>query len=167
MFTHYYRRILAVLVFVLSLNSLGGSPSSTQAITSPSTLLSLYPRQASLPTQRPFQVDPPLQDVAAVTAGNYHTCALTNGGGVKCWGLNEDGQVGDGTTTQHGAPVDVSGLASDVVAVTAGGYHTCAVTSGGGVKCWGDNWAGQAGDETTDDRNTPVDVSGLSSGIVR
>ncbi|MEO8604797.1 MAG: hypothetical protein ABI629_19665, partial [bacterium] len=96
---------------------------------------------------------------AALAAGGSHNCALTAGGGLKCWGANYAGQLGDATTTLRTTPVDVSGLSSGVLALAAGRSHTCALTAGGGVKCWGYNGYGQLGDATTTLRTTPVDVS--------
>jgi alpha-tubulin suppressor-like RCC1 family protein len=102
--------------------------------------------------------------VAAVVAGASHSCALTLAGGVKCWGRNGEGQMGDGTTTTRTTPVDVDGLTSGVVALSAGSYFTCALTAAGGVKCWGFNYDGQLGDTTTASRALPVWVAGLTSG---
>ena len=103
--------------------------------------------------------------VTALAAGGNHTCALTTNGGVKCWGYNANGQLGDGTQETRLLPVDVSGLDSGVVAITAAHSHTCALTNSGGVKCWGWNFQGQLGDGTTTDRLTPVNVTDLASGI--
>ncbi len=103
--------------------------------------------------------------VRAVGAGVGHTCALTQAGAVKCWGWNELGQLGDGTTTDRRTPTDVVGLASGVVAIAVGGNHSCALTDGGAVKCWGANADGQIGDTTKANRSSPSTVSGLESGV--
>lgn len=83
-----------------------------------------------------------------VSAGGLHTCAITSSGDAKCWGLNEYGELGDGATENLNSfdPVKVIGLPYGVKAISAGFYHTCALTPSGGVICWGDNYWGQLGD---------------------
>ena len=106
-----------------------------------------------------------LTDVVDLAAGSQHTCALTIGGRVKCWGNNQDGQLGDGTQINRRTPEDVVGLMGTVKKVSAGSRHTCALTMAETVKCWGNNHDHQLGDGTTVDRVTPVDVLGLTSGM--
>ena len=101
-----------------------------------------------------------------ISAGVSHTCALTTVGAVKCWGLNDQGQLGDNSTTSRLTAVEVSALSNGVVALAAGISHTCALTTAGGVKCWGLNSSGQLGDGITAQRSTHVDVSGLGAGAV-
>lgn len=101
----------------------------------------------------------------AVGAGGIHTCALTKDNGAKCWGGNSFGQLGDGTNTKRWTPLDVTSLSSGVQTIAVGFDHSCAVTTVGGVKCWGSNNFGRLGDGTTTNRWTPVDVSELDKGI--
>lgn len=104
--------------------------------------------------------------VVSLAGGTYHVCAVMSAGPVKCWGRNLEGQLGDGTTTDRLTPVAVTGLSSGVRSLQGGWYYTCALTTAGGVKCWGANSSGQLGDGTFTSRNIPADVSGLGSGVV-
>lgn len=105
-------------------------------------------------------------EVVQISAGGYHTCAVTTSGAAKCWGYNASGQLGDGTTTNRFVPITVSGLTSGVASVVAGDSHTCAVTDAGAAKCWGSNDYGKLGDGTTSRSLTPVSVLGLTSGVL-
>ncbi len=96
--------------------------------------------------------------VIAVSSGFSFTCVLTTEGGVKCWGFNDQGQLGDGTTISRRTPRDVLGLDKGVAAIATeiGQFaHACALMTNGGVKCWG-------GEEI---RTSPVDVLGFSTNV--
>ena len=101
--------------------------------------------------------------VVQIATGETHTCALTSDGRVYCWGFNYFGGLGDGTTTTRLVPTAVAtsgALAGKTVTqVSTGAVHTCALTSDGGLYCWGYNGAGQIGDGSTTDRNAPVAVA--------
>jgi alpha-tubulin suppressor-like RCC1 family protein len=103
--------------------------------------------------------DFPLPVGPFIAAGHDHTCAITSTGATLCWGLNQDGQLGDGTRTQRTAPTPVAGPTS-FVALTAGVRHTCGLDASGTAWCWGDNTFGQLGDGTRTDRLAPAAVSG-------
>ncbi len=107
--------------------------------------------------------------ISSIYAGKYgdtrHYCAITSLGAVKCWGKNTNGQLGIGSTTDATAPTDVSVSASAVTKLALGESYTCALITGGSVKCWGYNAHGELGDNSTTQRTSPVDVSGLSSGV--
>jgi alpha-tubulin suppressor-like RCC1 family protein len=106
----------------------------------------------------------PLTGVATVSAGVKHTCALTTSGLVRCWGKDDSGQLGNdigGDTPRPGKVVTVSGPGqlSGVTSLTTGDQHACAVVSGGAVRCWGYDFYGQLGDDTTGtSRQRPVVV---------
>lgn len=104
-----------------------------------------------------------------ISAGGAHTCAIVNLG-VKCWGFNADGQLGDGTRQERHVPVTVFADSNQtplgaVTAMAAGAAHTCAVASGG-VVCWGDNSSGQLGDGSFTDASLPVTAIPAASGMV-
>jgi alpha-tubulin suppressor-like RCC1 family protein len=137
----------------------------------------VYPPHEVPPKDSPVPLEVTgLVDVKNIAAGSNHTCAITKSGGLKCWGWNLEGELGNGnqdtyTGVCHAteAPTDVVGLGSDVVQVAAGSRQTCALTGKGGVKCWGANANYELGTSSVSlDTGSlvPVDVDGLSSGVV-
>ena len=102
---------------------------------------------------------------ASIAAGGYHTCAVTTAGGAKCWGLNNNGQLGIGSTTSTWAPASVSGWGSGVSSLAMGDTHSCLTTATGAAMCWGANGQGQLGNNSTTRSLAPVAVTGLTSGV--
>jgi alpha-tubulin suppressor-like RCC1 family protein len=93
--------------------------------------------------------------------GGYHTCGLDLVGVAYCWGANAAGQLGNGSTTDAGFPMAVSGGLSFATIVAATGNYTCGITTTGAAYCWGKNDLGQLGNGTTNDSALPVAVAGL------
>ena len=118
----------------------------------------------------------------AVTAGGFHTCALLQNGTVQCWGQNDQGQLGNGTmdpsaptvAPRNATPVTVSDI-NNAIAVSAGGWHTCALLQNGTVRCWGQNDFGQLGNGAAITPQTrppiprptpsPVEVIGINTAV--
>jgi alpha-tubulin suppressor-like RCC1 family protein len=93
-----------------------------------------------------------------------YTCAVLTDGTVRCWGSNNVGQLGNGTTTASPIPVTVSGI-STAVAVSSGEWSTCSPMIDGTLRCWGKNDWGQLGNGTTTDSSTPVVVNGINTAV--
>ena len=106
-------------------------------------------------------------DVVQISAGWLHTCAVATNGSAWCWGINNAGQLGNGTQTTSAKPVPVSGLQSGVSRIVAARYHTCAIQNGA-AKCWGLNSStGIPGNGVTGSSvsYTPTTVTGLETGV--
>ncbi|OGQ83460.1 MAG: hypothetical protein A2289_11450 [Deltaproteobacteria bacterium RIFOXYA12_FULL_58_15] len=129
----------------------------------------------------------PISGVVAIDLGDSHGCALLDTGGVKCWGYNSVGAVGDGTRIDRPSAVGVCDSAptptgacecaedvgcdflTGVIGIAAGGGHSCALLGTGEVKCWGQNTAGAAlgcGANATGISSTPNPVQVCESGSV-
>jgi len=116
----------------------------------------------------PVQVTGLPATVAIAVGGNLFgagsSCALTGAGAVFCWGWNDSGQLGNGTTTDSDVPVQVTGLTSGVLAIADNGGSACATLISAQVDCWGDNSVDELGDGSSGGMSAaPVTVSGLTS----
>ena len=103
---------------------------------------------------------------ATVASGKKHNCRLQPDGSLSCWGGNESGGLGDGTTLDRRSPELVTGLGTDVAEVGAGARHTCARLANGSVSCWGGNDLGQTGNTgSTEVLTSPSQVTALGNDI--
>ena len=102
-----------------------------------------------------------LKGVAAVAAGGSTACALMSNGAVRCWGRNSTGQLGNNTLVSAKVPVQVSGIdgvAAKATGIAVGTDFACARISNGTIRCWGNNAAGQLGNNTVIRSKVPVVV---------
>ena len=98
-------------------------------------------------------------NVAQIDLGQQHLCAIIDNGSLNCWGRNTNGQLGNGSggfSQSTGTPswVDL-GVGRTAVAVSSGGFHTCAIVDNGSLYCWGANSNGQLGIGNTVEAHTP------------
>lgn len=103
-----------------------------------------------------------LSEVVQISLGNMHSCALLKGGEVMCWGLNIYGAVGDGTGSSHSFSPKVVKSSLKFSQVVSAGYHSCAISVGGDVLCWGNNDYSQTGHQSPETIEIPSVVLGVS-----
>ena len=113
-------------------------------------------------TSRNLPLDPisGINTVTLIAAGEREACAILADKTILCWGNNDDGQIGDGSTIDRLSPVQVAGIAN-ATSVTVGTFHACALLTDGTVRCSGKNDKGQLGDGTTTSSAVPVTVKAL------
>ena len=114
----------------------------------------------------PVAVSLPAGRTAKVLAvGSEHTCAILSNDSAMCWGENNYGQVGNGTTGSDQTLPNYVAIPNGrtATALALGSYHSCAILDDGSAMCWGRNIYGHLGDGTNTDSNTPVAV-GLPAG---
>jgi alpha-tubulin suppressor-like RCC1 family protein len=100
---------------------------------------------------------PGLRAVVQLAAGNVHTCGVTADRHLYCWGANDEGEIGDGSTTMRTRPALVP--LGDVKKIALGRRHgSCALLADGEVRCWGTNHNGEIGDGTSEMRLFPTPV---------
>ena len=121
------------------------------------------------PTDHPLSLVPVqvmgISNMVAVAVGDSHSVSLKNDGTVWCWGMNDKGQLGDGTTIQRSRPSQVPNL-NGIVAIAATDNYTLALKNDGTVWGWGYNGSGQLGDSSSaTERHVPVQATGLT-GVV-
>ena len=104
--------------------------------------------------------------ILAVAEGEHHALLLLDNGKIYCWGDNEDGQLGDGTTTDSKRPCLVKGIPGQVLAIATGDRHSLVLLESGQVFGWGSNELGQLGDRTTLNRNRPQLIEGIPGKVV-
>jgi len=123
------------------------------------------PSAPSSATSQPVQVSG-ITTAIGIAAGRYHTCANLSDGQVSCWGENKLGQLGNGGIVASSAPIPVSNILKNGMAVYAGKDHACAQLMDATLSCWGSNKEGQLGSGGLATSPLPVQVSGVKRNIL-
>ncbi|MBX3275056.1 MAG: hypothetical protein KF729_32625 [Sandaracinaceae bacterium] len=108
-----------------------------------------------------------LTGAVEIVAGGTSACARLEGGGVRCWGSGNRGQLGNGADQSSRTPVEVAGL-TDAEQLSASFSYTCALRRGGAISCWGSNEKGQLGNGRSGEgayENRPVAVRGVRGAV--
>ena len=160
-----------------TINSISAGSNHTCAIASSTAYCWGYNQQGQLGNGTTSSSNSPVQvsstgalagkTVNSISAGSNHTCAIASSA-AYCWGYNQQGQLGNGTTSSSNSPVQVSSTGvlagKSINSISAGSNHTCAI-AGSAAYCWGYNQSGQLGNGTQTDSSTPVTV--LTSGALQ
>ncbi|MHB8289458.1 MAG: putative Ig domain-containing protein [Acidimicrobiales bacterium] len=110
-----------------------------------------------------------ITDAVSLSSSSYDSnnnyCAVLATGGIDCWGQNNYGQLGNGTTVNSDVPVTVSGI-TNAISVSSDGFENyCAVLATGGIDCWGNGVDGALGNGATVNSDVPVTVSGITNAV--
>ena len=149
--------VLLLVVVMLCLGSSSAIPSRAEE--GPHPFPVVFPAAEDVPQA------PQVILAIAIDAGYNHSCLINIYNQVFCWGANDYGQLGNGSTGYVSRPLRVAGLAEGAVAISAGGQHSCVLTTLGAAKCRGAGTFGQLGDDKWQSSPVPIAVSGLNNGV--
>lgn len=110
---------------------------------------------------------PPAAKAKQISCAGNVSCAVLSKGTATCWGANQFGQLGNGSTEGKSIPTPVVGLSGPVTSISTSGYRTCAVRDNGEVLCWGENSHGELGTGNTIDSLIPIKVVGLKKAAIQ
>ena len=112
----------------------------------------------------PTNTSIPLTGIASISTGAYQSCAVMTDSTARCWGLNENGRLGNDSFRDSDVPVTVvdptntSNPLTGIASISAGNSHVCAVMTDSTARCWGYNGEGRLGNNTLTDSKVPVAV---------
>lgn len=113
-------------------------------------------------TTIPKAVNLPVDNVITMSAGATFTCAASATGQTWCWGDGFFGETGDRLLAVGTSPKEIRNPVPEIIQLTSGWFHSCAMTKNGDIFCWGKNLEGELGNSSTVSRADPVNVSGIT-----